>query len=168
MKFVEFLVYVLQTQGETLQRLAAFFGEEELFELLEAAGDHPDPQLSSFSLNPSWFEPSEKTSNYAALDNVVRELKLPAVLEFHLWAYPFYRILIEAPIELKAQIRHSSENVVDLMVNEALSQATTWVKKLPIRPELSAQAERIALIPWLRFRSEVLKKAGKRPIISVL
>src|SRR5690348_2631519 len=39
MKLLEFVIQVLKTQGQTLQRLAAFFGEEELLQMLEMAGE---------------------------------------------------------------------------------------------------------------------------------
>jgi hypothetical protein len=173
-RFVDFAIQVLQTQAETLKRLAAFFGEDTLFEMLEIAGDQETIQdQHSFEFKTEWFEAPDKnlksseTNAYSELESSVNDLKLPAVLEFHLWAYPFYRSIIEGPVALKSKIPASSQPITDLLVNEALYQAKLWVKQLPIRPEHSAQAERAALTPWLRFRSDVLKKLGKRPVASV-
>lgn len=169
MKLVQFLIHLLTTQAETLQRLAAFFGEEELLQMLEAAGESELLDETSPPLISNWFIPpkgTDSTSVYSQLEYCVRDTQLPAVLQFHLWAYPFYRSFIESALDLKSTIKDTDGNPESL-VNEAVSQAQIWIKCLPIHPELSTQAERIALVPWLRFRSEVLKKIGKRPIVSV-
>src|SRR4051812_5012272 len=111
MTVVEFLAHLLQTHANTLQRLAAFFGEEELFEILELGGEAYDenPSLHSspnFKIDPNWLidQPLRtiKTPVYLELEGIVRELNLAAVLEFHLWAYPFYRQLIESSLELSS------------------------------------------------------------------
>ncbi len=174
MRLVDFLIHLLQTQAETLQRLAAFFGEEELLQLLENAGDFSTPTPSLFSLDPQWFEQPtflakapERRNCYSELEGAVQEMNLPALFEFHLWAYPYYRTLIESPVDLHAKIRRNSPQAIELLVEESLSQAKNWIKNLPIAPEISIQAERAARVPWLKFRSEILKRAGKRPIASI-
>jgi hypothetical protein len=68
---------------------------------------------------------------------------------------------------LNSKIRNEGNNAGEELVELAVSQAQTWVKLLPLRPEVSRRAERAAAIPWLRFRSEVLKKIGVRPIASL-
>jgi hypothetical protein len=167
----EFLIDILRTHAQTLQRLAAFFGEEELLHMLEAAGDEPDENSCSIQADIQWFEaPSSKPAKavgYSELQVAVSDLKLPAVFEFHLWAYPYYRCWIESALDLHLKIRGSDHSAGEILVDEAVNSAKLWVKKLPIRPELSPAAERAALVPWLRFRAEVLKKIGKRPIASL-
>jgi hypothetical protein len=170
MKLIDFLIHLLATQAKTLQRLAAFFGEEELLQMLESAGDEESEDALPILIDPKWFDQPKTTdspSAYAQLEGSVREFKLPAVLEFHLWAYPFYRSIIESSLNLKSVIRGDDGSAGEKLVNEAIAQATIWIKKLPIHPEVSIQAERAALVPWLRFRSEVLKKIGKRPFASL-
>lgn len=178
MKFIDFITEILETQAKTLQRLAAFFGEEEFLEILEASGEMPSGEMTNrvldFKLDPNWFEkpPASVTSTsyaqaYAQLEGTVHELGLPAVLEFHLWAYPFYRILIESSIDFKSPFRIAENKGVETLINEALAYAKLWVRNLPLHPELSAAAESAALLPWIRFHSEILKKIGKRPFISL-
>jgi hypothetical protein len=170
MRLVDFLIHLLRTQSQTLQRLAALFGEEALLEILENAGEILEEKLQSPSIPPRWFQPpspGEKSSAYQELEGSVHELNLSAVLEFHLWAYPFYRTLIESSYDLNSKIRNEGNNAGEELVELAVSQAQTWVKLLPLRPEVSRRAERAAAIPWLRFRSEVLKKIGVRPIASL-
>ena len=165
----EFLTLILLTHAQTLKRLAAFFGEEEFLQLLEKAGDNEAPRTHPFALQPEWFE-SHSTptgAGYAELEGAVLELNLPPVLEFHVWAYPFYRKLIESRFELSDVIRTRDPDAVKILVEEASLQARDWVRQLPIHPELSDQAERIALNPWIRFRAEALKKAGKHPVVSL-
>ena len=166
MRLVEFLVYLLEAQGHTLQRLAAIFGEDILFEILEIAGEkqesNPLPKISS-----QWFgKPREigESHPYGELESAVREMKLPAVLEFHLWAYPHYRAFIESAADLNAWIEGPGTDTGAQMTEQAVAEAQAWVKQLPIPPEISQQTERAAQIPWIRFRTQVLKRIGKRPM----
>ncbi|MGZ3688923.1 MAG: hypothetical protein ACXVBW_11515, partial [Bdellovibrionota bacterium] len=114
-----------------------------------------------------WFDASQSTgytSAYAQLESAVHEFKLPAVLEFHLWAYPHYRAFIESPLDLNSRILGPGNDAGLALVDEAVAQAEAWVKKLPLPPEASAHASRAAHVPWLRFRTTVLKRIGKRPM----
>ena len=94
MKLVDFLVYLLQTHAKTLKRLSALFGEELFFEILEQSAENSQSQPFLFTLNADGFDPPKNKIHrhaYMEIEGVVRELKLPEVLEFHLWSYPFYR-----------------------------------------------------------------------------
>lgn len=171
MRLVDFLIHLLDAHAQTLQRLAALFGEEVLLEMLETAGESPStegeetpalPRLESPWLDPPSFDASY--SPYAELEAAVHDMKLPAVFEFHLWAYPPYRAYIESPLDLNSKIRGPGGDVGTVLVDEAVAQAEAWIKKLPIPPEHGLQAERAAHIPWLRFRAEVLKRIGRRPL----
>ncbi len=175
MRLVDFLVHLLQTQADTLKRLAAFFGEEALLQMLETAGDIEHPP-SSFQLHREWFEAnppnpvlvrSDSNASHQKLEGSVTEFKLPAFLEFHLWAYPFYRHLIEGSIDLHAKFKHSSQDSIEALVEEALKESKKWIQNLPIPPSVSQAAERAAWIPWLKFRANVLTQVGKRPIAPV-
>ncbi len=172
MTVVEFMILVLTTQTHVLQRLAAFFGEEQLLEILESVDDFPAPKESTrtqslFSLQKNWFIPAPlqvtKTSPYTELEGSVRELNLPATLEFHLWAYPFYRTLIESSLDLKMTFNPKKQGG-EALVKEALYQAKTWIHALPIHPAHAAQVQTLGMTPWVRFQSEVLKKTGGRPL----
>lgn len=170
MLLIEFLIHLLQAQAQTLQRFAAFFGEDELFECLENSAEFLDRTGSSFKVESEWFEISrieEGPSAYTALEGTVQEFGLPAVLEFHLWAYPFYRTLVESSIDLKAKIRGGNHPAGEILVNEALKQAKNWTNQLSLSPDIHRQIEAISTVPWLRFRSQVLKKIGKNPFSSL-
>ena len=159
MKLVQFLILVLEAHAQSLQRLAAFFGEEVLFELLEMQEDEP----RRIPVNREYFKSSvEKNISgqaYGELESAVRGMKLHPVLEFHVWAYPFYRSYIESDIDLNS-ITSTGTNLVD----EAVEEAKNWIKHLPLPPSFAAQAERAAEIPWVKFRAHALKKIGKRPL----
>jgi hypothetical protein len=164
---VEFLTYLLEAHAHTLHRLAALFGEEILVHMLEESGDEIAARMTPPKFKPEWFERaegSELSSPYAELEGAVLDFKLPAMLEFHLWAYPYYRALIESGLELDARIPGPGGDVGMALVDEAVDQAETWVKQLPIAPEFALQAQRAAHMPWLRFRTQVLKRIGKRPM----
>src|SRR4051812_15086962 len=129
MKLVDFLIHLLATQAKTLHRLAAFFGEEELLQMLETAGDIEDEDTPPTRIDPKWFDQPktrDTPSAYAQLEGSVRDFGLPAVLEFHLWAYPFYRSIIESPLDLKSTIQ-PDYNAAESLINEAVAQARIWI-----------------------------------------
>jgi hypothetical protein len=167
MRLVEFLTFLLEAHAHTLHRLAALFGEEILVHMLEESGDRIAEDMALPKFKAEWFEEARSdgfSSPYAELEGAVRDLKLPAMLEFHLWAYPFYRAFIESGLELDARVPGPGGDVGMALVDEAVDQAEAWVKQLPIAPEFALQAQRAAHMPWLRFRTHVLKRIGKRPM----
>lgn len=166
MRLVEFLIHVLEAHAQTLHRLAALFGEEMLLHMLEESGDEIAEKAAPPRFNVAWFEKSHGgySSPYTELESAVHDFKLPAVLEFHLWAYPHYRAFIESGLELDARIPGPGGDTGVVLVDEAVEQAEAWVKSLPIAPEFALQAQRAAHVPWLRFRTQVLKRIGKRPM----
>jgi hypothetical protein len=180
MRLVDFLVLLLSAHAETLKRLAAFFGEENLIEMLEDAGEsfddrrlaglEPEKFASSSVASITWIDAPSPHSNanaYAELEGTVRELGLPEVLEFHLWAYPHYRAFIESAIDLNARLSPSDGPSGTKLVEEACEASDAWVKTLAIQPAVSAAAYKAAAVPWLRFRTEALKKMGRRPLGAV-
>ncbi len=172
MRLVEFLILLLEAHAQTLQRLAAVFGEDELIEILENAAEGANYTAPSsqkiLQFHPDWMEQAragEDTSlAYTELEGAVREMGLAPMLEFHLWAYPHYRAFIEGPINLNSRIRGGGSNAGVALVEEALSQANAWIRALPLPPAASAQAERAAEVAWLRFRANALRKIGRRPM----
>jgi hypothetical protein len=179
MRLVEFLTYLLEAQAETLKRLAAFFGEDVFLEMLENSGDEiPIPTLDR-KLVP--FESLSDHSSlgsrspYMELEGAVHEFGLPAVFEFHLWAYPYYRAFIESDLDLNSTIATTHGGFGGLatvdsstqLIDEAVFQAKEWIKKLHIPPSIAVPAEAAAQLPWIRFRTQVLKRIGKRPMGAV-
>jgi hypothetical protein len=176
-RLVDFLIAILQAHGQTLSRLAALLGEESLVDLLETAGELAQTSENStksqdFAKKHECFEPisadalSGYSNPYAELSGAVQELDLSEPLQFHLWTYPPYRQWIESSLSLDQKICKPTENreAGSWLVECAVQEAQAWMRGLPLPPDLSARAERAAEIPWLRFRSEVLKKIGRRPL----
>jgi hypothetical protein len=180
MRLVDFLVLLLGAQAETLKRLAAFFGEEVLIAMLEDAGESfDDRKLAGLELpkfaqtavaSITWIDsptPHTNANAYAELEGTVRELGLPEILEFHLWAYPHYRAFIESAIDLNARLAPNGGESGTALIEEACAAADAWTKALPIPPAVSAAAFKAAQVPWIRFRTEALKKMGRRPLGAV-
>ena len=169
MKLVEFLIETLHAHAQTLQRLAALVGEERLINLLENE-TRRDPASPPIVLNSQWFVEPASTNDldasvaYRHLEGAVHELKLPATLEFHLWAYPYYRLMIESPIHLHSRIVDKDEKS---LIDEAIRHAQIWFASLLIPAALQPQAQRAAEIPWIRFRATLLKKMGRRLFVSL-
>ena len=166
MKLSEFLIHVLTAHSQTLIRLAALLGEDELLVVLELAGENENKPASSAQIDPRWFREIKiagDTSGYMQLESAVRGLKLSSVLQFHLWAYPYYRVLIESSLTLNSEIQSFNDSE-EALVDQAMVEAKKWVRRLPLPSELSIQAEKISTVPWVRFRAEVLKGTGLRPL----
>ena len=178
-KLSDFLAELLQAHGQVLLRLAALLGENELLELLEQAEElHPSDEIST-ERERKWeseirarlvSSPGDSAhEGLAIIQSTIHDMNLPSVLEFYVWAYPHYRAFVESGIDLSYRIPRitatgaPSESGVSL-VEEAVFQAKEWFMKLPIHPAQAPAAERAAEIPWLRFRTEVLKRVGKRPL----
>lgn len=108
MRLADFLIALLEAHAETLKRLAALFGEDNLVQLLEMAGDDKAARPPEYEVHAQIFElpsPSRpQTDPYTAIEGAVRELDLPAVLLFHLWTYPHYRAYIESPLDLDSRL----------------------------------------------------------------
>ncbi len=180
MRLVDLLVLLLSAQADTLKRLAAFFGEENLIHLLEDAGESFDdrrvaglevPKFAKTSVaSITWIDtpvPHSNANAYGELEGTVHELGLPEVLEFHLWAYPHYRAFIESSIDLNARLAPGGGESGTALIEEACAAADAWVRSLAIPPAVADAAYKAALVPWLRFRTEALKKMGRRPLGAV-
>jgi hypothetical protein len=171
MRLVEYLIHLLEAHAQTLQRLAALLGESTLVEILESTGEEMEQNTavggaSEAAAIARWFEDALPSgySPYIEIEGAVREFNLPAMLEFHLWAYPHYRSFVEGPLDLNSRIQGPGGDAGLALVDEAVAQAQAWVRALHLPPALGLQAERAAHMPWLRFRTNVLKRIGKRPI----
>ena len=172
MRLVEFLIQLLEAQAETLKRLAALFGEENLVQLLEMAGDEsnaPKTETPAEIAVPVQLfgepqPPFQSRDPYTELEGAVRDMDLPAILTFHLWTYPPYRAFIESPLDLNSRLPGPGGDSGATLVEEAVAQAEAWVRSLPMNPLVLDQASRAAHVPWLKFRAVVLKRVGRRPL----
>jgi hypothetical protein len=175
MRLVEFLIQLLEAQAETLKRLAALLGEENLVLLLEMAGDEESGKENGEPATAPQHEipiplfgppqpPFASRDPYTELEGAVREMDLPATLNFHLWAYPPYRAFIESPLDLNSRLPGPGGEAGAALVEEAMAQAEAWVRRLPISPLVYEQASRAAHVPWIKFRAAVLKRVGRRPL----
>lgn len=170
MKLVDFLIMLLQAHGDSLKRLAALLGEDEFVEILENSGEDAaevHTLLKPSELMHKKLEVALTSDAYKKIAGAVMEMNLPKLLEFHIWAYPHYRAFIESPLDLNAEIQGPGTDTGLALVEEAIQQSQAWFKQLQIPVERVATAERAAQIPWIRFRTELLKKIGRRPLHAV-
>lgn len=170
MNFSEFIIEFLQAHSETLILLDDQYGTEILLKILDSAAETYETKPCTFKIDPNWFEqPKKRQANSALLEikQAVQSFKLPVTLEFHVWAYPFYRELIESPIDLESQFCNSASSGIEILIEESLNQAKEWTNRFPISSAIKKQTESLALGPWLKFRSRVLKRVGKLPFEAV-
>ncbi len=174
MTLEQYIITLLETQAKTLTRLAALLGSPAFLVILEESGDlQPVFSLEEAKVDLKWFsfKPKVVSQGFSAIPGAIQVLHLPPTLEFHLWCYPFYRALIESPLPLKATLSttpHHQQRLVDLTVQAA----QTWANNLlaPLHPNATMpltareQVMQVAFAPWLRFRTQMLKKMGHPPI----
>lgn len=173
MRLADFLILLLRAHADTLTRLAAFFGEEAFVEMLEESGETIDRALpptkyaGEAGASVIWIDtpaPHSNANAYAELEGTVRELGLPEPLAFHLWAYPHYRRFIESALDLNARMPAGGGPSGAALIDEACEQAEAWAKALPIPKAVAEAALKAAQQPWIRFRTEALKKMGRRTL----
>lgn len=168
MKVIDFTLELLMAQGDALNRLAVWVGEDELVELLEQAGSRvsavPATRPAWLSAGMSFHPNAESSSSYRRLQGAVDELGLSPRLEFHLWAYPHYRVIIENVIELDSLVASHS---IPLWVDEACSAARAWVETLDLDSDRSAKAQALTQNSWARFRTRVLESIGQKRLSAV-
>lgn len=182
-RFIDLIMAVLQAHGESLRELSKLLGEDELTAILEMAGDTlPESPIrdllstlplgngpmgpSGMPMNLSGDRPARR-SPYVEIEASVREMRLPATLEFYAWTYPHYRALIESSHDLEARFAKNSDREQINLVEELVRQARAWVRALPIPPSDSLKAEKAVEACWLRFRAQVLPRLGARPFRTV-
>ena len=170
MWLAEFLIAVLEAQGRALQQLSENFGEEVLVEILERAGER-DPEIDSVPLtlpNAKWLaqsasggDPDTIAEIYRDLQMAVHKLKIHTRLEFHLWALPYYRLFIESSAWLDATPGGpEAQNAWKPLIEQAFEAGSNWPRTLGLSEPFLADSLRAVQSSWLRFRAEMLKKAG--------
>lgn len=177
MRLVDFLINLLNAHADTLKQLREILTEEGLIEILENAlvntQEIENPSLEPKPTNLIWFTRPNSPSSfspstaYTELENAVRTLNLPPILEFYLWSYPHYRAFIESPLDLNSQIQGNDSHAAIALVNEAMDQAKSWIRKLHLHPEVSKSAEIASQAAWTRFRTRVMKRVGLRPFETI-
>jgi hypothetical protein len=168
-RLVDFLIGILKTHAESLNRLAALFGEDLLFDMLENAPE----EFPSEALTAEWeklfayFAPlptsgplGDAEAAYRRLESEVSDQKMAEFLEFHVWAFPFYRTFAESALDLRAPVQNA-ESAAKL-IDSAVQAAKAWRQNLPIAEEFRARAESAAAHPWIRYRTELMDRFGTR------
>ena len=162
---------LLKAQGEALVRMAAFFGEEELLELLENRDENRDRETFAKALldeltasATSFRETAQNASFYASLQSTVSEIRLSEPLEFHLWAFPAYREIIEAGIPLALPLQRAP---LQDLADQALKYGSIWLDTLHIPPGVFPQARAGVEPVWVRFRAQLLRSVGQLPFRQV-
>jgi hypothetical protein len=186
MRLVDFLIALLEAHAQALHGLGALLGEEELIEAIDAMDGAPAvvqdatearafvtriaseyailkaedriPNLSSAILTGSSGDP------YRLLEGAVRGFNLTPVLEFYLWTYPLYRAYIECSLPLDWVIPSPGTDLGTRMVEDAVVRAERWMQLLMLPRPIAMRAEQYSRVPWLKFRANALKRAGRRPL----
>ncbi len=169
LRIVDLLTALLTAHAETLVRLSALLGEEELLGLLDEFED-PVPE-DGLKVSLEWNEGSVEVlprgetlphSPYALLEGTVRELGLPAFLEFYLWAFPPYRFFVEGSTPLDARFTEAGAASLDRLTRALMEDGLQWVRNLRVPSSVSRELEQSQKSPWLKFRSSVMDRAGAR------
>jgi len=170
MLFVEFLIYLLKAHSKTLVLISQLLGEEQWLKILNSLPQQnkieQKPILKLLQANQE-NKQNNVPSPYKLLQEAVSNTQLSKELEIHLWSYPHYRAFIESSLDLGSPILTQKENTELVLIEEALSQAENWVHLLPVEEHLKLHIIQNSQPHWLRFRSEILNKTGKKLFTSV-
>jgi len=185
MRFVEFLIRMLSAHAETLQALSMLLGEDVLVGLLENFPDsddikdifkEPSPEQIAVFENlanppPPPHKPERRLASprspYQELDWSVQELHLPALLSFYIWTYPPYRRWVESKIDLGACVTSKDSPELLGIIEQAAEDARHWTRQMPIPPQMAARVDAVVKKAWLKFRADMLKTVGQRPMQPV-
>jgi hypothetical protein len=167
----DLLALLLQTQAETLMRLGALFGEDTLLDMLENS-DEPreDSPERAKPLLSQWTEPSairgvpDSGAAYARISNAVSGRGIPEFFEFHVFAWPYYRVWVEGEIDFNRVIRVDAAPVI---AEAALAASRAFVDRLPMPDEYRPRARAAAEVPWVKFAGDVKARAGARRLSAV-
>jgi len=172
LRLVDFVMALLEAHALTLLRLVVYFGEPKLIELLESVPDDDAASagVGDFALLPGVDDAltppppmgPQLKHPFTEIEGHVGELGVSSLLEFYLWAYPGYRMWAESALDLGAQLVPSNPKLLEAMIDQAVRQNRTWLGRLPIPSDLFASVERSAQVPWVRFRTDILRRSGGR------
>ena len=174
-RLVDFLTAVLRTHAESLNRLAALFGEDIVLDMLENTPElDPSPEqvtaweglFSRFAPLPTSGPLGDPDAAYRRLESEVHSQKMAEFLEFHVWTFPFYRVFAESALDLRAPVLHA-EAAAEL-TEAAVLAARAWRERLPIAEEFRARADSAMSLPWIRFRTELMDRFGTRRLGTVI
>lgn len=169
MRLTQFLSLLLQAQAEVLKQLALLFGDEELVELLEERDETLHNLRSNQHAAISLWRELQTTSNpsfnpMGELQGAVRETGIPEVLEFYLWAFPYYRDWIESDLDLDGSFPKENQEKLSLIIEYSVQQGKRWVQTLPIPSTLGPKIEKATEGPWVRFRAQCLASSGQKAL----
>lgn len=169
MRLVDFLILMLKAHAETLKGLSDLLGEDVVFAILERTSEEDDtipplPQKHTLRVRTE-ATAVRSGSAYMELQDAVHHFHLPGTLEFHIWAYPHYRTFIESPFDLDSVLEPVGQSGEFPLAEEAITQAKKWISKIPGPAAFQTRIQQVSDQAWLRFRTQVFQKAGKKPLV---
>lgn len=171
MIYADFLGEFLSAHADALGRLAEFMSEDILVELLEDERPHtPNPALKKI-IDQIW-DPTVigefGNSPYQKLELWVKAHKLPSMLEFHVWAYPAYRMLIEASLTPESGTKiDMNSKLFDELIAQCRSEGIAWITSQKLEGTLKTEAEKCVDQAWIKFRAQFLKRLGRKTLVVV-
>jgi hypothetical protein len=164
MKLLDFVILLLKTQAETLNALFQFLGRDILLEILERASDTEEPPLPALDFHPEWLSQALCSSQaesgaqaYRQIQQAVEKLRLAPFLEFYLWSYPFYRLIIESPLDLNADFKGThSQEAHRTLVDKAKFASDLWINRLNLPQEVASTLQNEINAMWTSFQKIAL------------
>lgn len=168
---------ILRAQGLFLHQMAEYLGPEVASQILEEAGESTDPDQPHIHVPglptlrsilstqaPPDFEPGDHGAVYLNIESTVRELNLPAMMEFYLWSYPAYRVLAEGSWPLPTPLHTWSRDLLQSVVEEIIQDHAEWLKSLHLPHKPLGTLSQAADPHWRAFRAQAFKDLGFSPL----
>lgn len=165
MKLIDFLILMLEAQAEVIRTLLRKMNEKETVELLEKYhSDLQEPQPPAFieALNEANPLSEEEELPFPDLDQAIRKFNFSFALEDQLISFPLYRAYLENCANLNGNIQLTTTQNGESLIEEALFHGHSYYLHLPIPRSYEREFKRDCEMAWLRFRTQTLKRMGKK------
>ncbi len=158
MKLWEMLLPLLKTQAEVLLALTEACEPSTLLAHLRKAHDGTNAPEGLMDLITSAPQNSGGRLNLLEeLDALPKKLPINRELEPFLWDYQPYRLIVESQVDLESPLGSD-------WIDEITSLGKAWIQSLGEAVDLPADTLRSIEAPWIRFRSDCLRKIGLRSL----
>lgn len=171
MLLADFLGEFLGAHAEALGRLADLMSEDIVIQLMEDERPHtPSPELKQI-VDQIW-DPKNTIqvteSPYMTIEQWVRQHRIPKQVEFYVWAYPAYRMIIESSLTPESNsVLKPDDKRYDALFAACRNEGLAWIRSQKLDEPLHTAAEKSVDLAWVKFRANMLKRLGRKTLSVV-
>ncbi|MCM0606614.1 MAG: hypothetical protein KA715_11035 [Xanthomonadaceae bacterium] len=171
MLLADFLGEFLGAHAEALGRLSSLMSDDIVVQLMEDERTHtPSTELKQL-VDQVWNPKNTilvSESPYMTIEQWVRQHRIGKQLEFYVWAYPAYRMIIESALtpESNSLLKHDDKKWDELFA-ACRNEGIEWIKSQKLDEPLHTASLKSVDLSWVKFRANMLKRLGRRTLSQV-